>query len=113
MTTSSRVALKAGGTQMNGEISGKKIQNMDIMEVRKNKYTYWISSKMVSTKTNIVQGGVLEFAPLPEHIYNPIYGNGVFGNIYLSAGQHHQEHNAGTPRPRPRPRPGPGPRPQP
>ena len=39
MTTSSRVALKAGGTQMNGEISGKKIQNMDIMEeVRKNKY---------------------------------------------------------------------------
>ena len=23
---------------MNGEISGKKIQNMDIMEVRKNKY---------------------------------------------------------------------------
>ena len=40
MTTSSRVALKAGGTQMNGEISGKKIQNMDIMEVRKNKYIF-------------------------------------------------------------------------
>ena len=25
---------------------------------------------------------------LPERIYNSHYGNGVFGNVYLSAGQH-------------------------
>ena len=61
MTTSSRVALKAGGTQMNGEISGKKIQNMDIMEVRKNKYICIGFLQMVSTETKVVQGGVLEF----------------------------------------------------
>ena len=49
---------------MNGEISGKKIQNMDIMEVRKNKYLHIGFLQMVSTETKVVQGGVLEFAPL-------------------------------------------------
>ena len=62
MTTSSRVALKAGGTQMNGEISGKKIQNMDIMEeVRKNKYILDFFKRFL-WKTKIVQG---EFYHLP------------------------------------------------
>ena len=29
--------------------------------------------------------------------YNPNYGNGVFGNVYLSAGQHYEVNIAGTP----------------
>ena len=61
MTTSSRVALKAGGTQMNGEISGKKIQNMDIMvEVRKTIIPDFL--KWFLQKSKLFLGGVIEFA---------------------------------------------------